>query len=390
MAADAERAGTGLLLAIAAIFILLGAYFQSLRIAIVVMATIPAVLAGVSDRIVVAETRSTCSRSWGNRGLGVAVANAILLTTFAERARLAGASPADAAIEGAQAASADPDDDVGDDLGMLPLALGAAQTAPLGRAVIEACWCTLATLFVLPASFALVQSRARRAHRRWTPTMQNLLPRIRIAGGHVSERIRARGESTRTFSARAVPACSRAWLCVDCARVELEHAGHIGEDTTNQAGAPEERAVPVAAVVSRAVERMLPLPGDSGVSRCRDSRPRARLFPSDSRGPRFSGQARCTARPDRCAGVEGPTQRGRSEGPDGGGPAGRSAGELTSSAQRSSGSKCIGDAWCCRWQRRRCRPTKAEAAGAGSKQQQRRRSYAPGGALGPRLEATPR
>ena len=34
------------------------------------------------------------------------------------------------------------------------------------------------------------------------------------------------------------------------------------KDTSNQPGAPEARAVPVAAVVSRAVERTLPLPGD--------------------------------------------------------------------------------------------------------------------------------
>jgi multidrug efflux pump subunit AcrB len=48
-------------------------------------------------------------------------------------------------------------------LGMVPLALGAAQTAPLGRAVIGGLMGgTLATLFILPSSFALVQSRARR------------------------------------------------------------------------------------------------------------------------------------------------------------------------------------------------------------------------------------
>lgn len=157
---------TGLLLAIAAIFILLGAYFQSLRIAVVVMATIPAVLAGVLIALIIArDTLNVQSFMGAIVALGVAVANAILLTTFAERARMAGASPPDAAIEGAQSrlrpilmtTSAMI-------LGMLPLALGAAQTAPLGRAVIGGLFGgTLATLFVLPASFALVQSRARRA-----------------------------------------------------------------------------------------------------------------------------------------------------------------------------------------------------------------------------------
>jgi Cu/Ag efflux pump CusA len=46
-------------------------------------------------------------------------------------------------------------------LGMVPLAFGAAQTAPLGRAVIGGLLGgTIATLFVLPSFFALTQSRA--------------------------------------------------------------------------------------------------------------------------------------------------------------------------------------------------------------------------------------
>ncbi|MGE4057097.1 MAG: efflux RND transporter permease subunit, partial [Vicinamibacterales bacterium] len=155
----------GLLLASAAIVILLGAYFQSLRIAVVVMATIPAVLAGVLVVLMAAgDTLNVQSFMGAIVSLGVAVANAILVTTFAERARMAGQSPSEAAIEGAQSrlrpilmtTSAMV-------LGMLPLALGAAQTAPLGRAVIGGLiGGTVATLLILPASFALVQSRARR------------------------------------------------------------------------------------------------------------------------------------------------------------------------------------------------------------------------------------
>jgi Cu/Ag efflux pump CusA len=48
-------------------------------------------------------------------------------------------------------------------LGMVPLAAGAEQTASLGRAVIGGLLAaTLATLFVLPSAFALVQSGANR------------------------------------------------------------------------------------------------------------------------------------------------------------------------------------------------------------------------------------
>jgi multidrug efflux pump subunit AcrB len=154
---------TGLLLAIAAIFILLGAYFQSLRIAFVVIMTIPAVLAGVLIALLIGgNTLNVQSFMGAIVAIGVAVANAILLTTFAERARTSGTSSADAAVEGAQSrlrpilmtTSAMV-------AGMIPLALGAAQTAPLGQAVIGGLIAaTVATLFVLPSFFALVQSRA--------------------------------------------------------------------------------------------------------------------------------------------------------------------------------------------------------------------------------------
>jgi predicted RND superfamily exporter protein len=99
----------------------------------------------------------------------VAVANAILLVTFAERHRREEQAESDkAAIEGAQgrlrpilmtscAMIA----------GMVPMALGlmegGEQTAPLGRAVIGGlAAATLATLIVLPTVFALVQGKASR------------------------------------------------------------------------------------------------------------------------------------------------------------------------------------------------------------------------------------
>jgi multidrug efflux pump subunit AcrB len=100
--------------------------------------------------------------------VGVAVANAILLVTFAERSRIGGRDAAAAAIEGARsrlrpilmtsAAML---------AGMLPLAIGfgegSEQTAPLGRAVVGGlAAATLATLLVLPAMFAIVQGRAHR------------------------------------------------------------------------------------------------------------------------------------------------------------------------------------------------------------------------------------
>jgi multidrug efflux pump subunit AcrB len=158
-----EGLQTGLLLAIAAIFILLGAYFQSLRVALIVIATIPAVIGGVLVALTIWGTTLNVQSFMGAIvSLGVAVANAILLTTFAERARAEGGSAGDAALDAARSrlrpilmtTSAMV-------LGMVPLAFGAAQTAPLGQAVIGGLiGATAATLFVLPSLFALVQSRA--------------------------------------------------------------------------------------------------------------------------------------------------------------------------------------------------------------------------------------
>ena len=153
----------GLLLAVVVIFLLLAANFQSLRLSLVVISTVPAVLAGVALTLRLTGTTLNIQSFMGAiMAVGVAVANAILLVTFAERARMSG--NADAALEGATsrlrpilmtsfAMMA----------GMLPLALGTGeggdQTAPLGRAVIGGlAAATLATLFVLPSVFAVVMT----------------------------------------------------------------------------------------------------------------------------------------------------------------------------------------------------------------------------------------
>ena len=100
--------------------------------------------------------------------LGVAVANAILLVTFAERGRLAGLPAAEAAVDGARSRLRPIlMTSLAMIAGMLPMALGLGesgqQTAPLGRAVIGGlALATLATLLVLPAVFALLRHRAGR------------------------------------------------------------------------------------------------------------------------------------------------------------------------------------------------------------------------------------
>jgi multidrug efflux pump subunit AcrB len=159
----------GVALAIIAIFLLLAANFQSLRLAFVVISTAPAVIAGSVLMLLVTGTTLNLQSFMGAiMAIGVAVANAILLVTFAEEHRRTGASSADAAVEGATSrlrpilmtATAMV-------AGMIPMALvlgeAAEQTAPLGRAVIGGLLlATVATLFILPAAYATVQRRVSR------------------------------------------------------------------------------------------------------------------------------------------------------------------------------------------------------------------------------------
>ena len=94
----------GLALAIVVILLLLTANFQSVRLALVVMSTTPAVIAGVVVMLRLTGTTLNLQSFMGAiMAIGVAVANAILLVTFAERHRREqGAEPAQAAVSGAE------------------------------------------------------------------------------------------------------------------------------------------------------------------------------------------------------------------------------------------------------------------------------------------------
>jgi multidrug efflux pump subunit AcrB len=166
----------GLIVAVVVIFLLLAANFQSLRLAFVVVSTVPAVLAGVGVVLWLTGTTLNVQSFMGAiMAIGVAVANAILLVTFAEQSRRQGESPLRTAIDAARArmrpvlmTSA------AMIAGMIPMALalgeGAEATAPLGRAVIGGlAAATLATLIVLPSVYSLLQQSA-------SPTSPSLDP----------------------------------------------------------------------------------------------------------------------------------------------------------------------------------------------------------------------
>jgi multidrug efflux pump subunit AcrB len=161
---------TGLGIAVIAIFLMLVANFQSVRLALAVISTVPAVLLGVVMVLWLTGTTLNIQSAMGAiMAVGVAVANAILLVTFAEKARLASADPLAAAVEGARSRlRAILMTSCAMIAGMLPLALGLGdggdQTAPLGRAVVGGlALATIATLFVLPSVFAILAGRKVRS-----------------------------------------------------------------------------------------------------------------------------------------------------------------------------------------------------------------------------------
>ncbi len=156
----------GLIMSVVVIFLLLTAYFQSVLLALTSLASVPAVIAGASVMLWATGTTLNIQSFVGLiMAIGVATANAILLTSFAETFRREGHEAGAAAVEAAQrrlrplimtsfAMIA----------GMTPMALGwgegGAQTAPLGRAVVGGLIASMmAKLFILPSVFAIVMGR---------------------------------------------------------------------------------------------------------------------------------------------------------------------------------------------------------------------------------------
>lgn len=160
----------GLAVAVVVIFLLLAATFQSVALALTVMSTVPAVLAGVALMLRLTGTTLNLQSFMGAiMAIGVAVANAILLVTFAEQARQRGMTAVQSGVAAAAARMRPVLMTSAAMLaGMLPMALalgeGAEATAPLGRAVIGGLTAaTLTTLVVLPSAYGVLRGSARAA-----------------------------------------------------------------------------------------------------------------------------------------------------------------------------------------------------------------------------------
>jgi multidrug efflux pump subunit AcrB len=166
----------GLLISVLTIFLLLAANFQSFRLALAIILTIPAVLAGVVLMLLATATTLNIQSFMGAiMAIGIAVANSILLVTFAERSRREGRPAAEAAGEGAAGRlRAILMTALAMIFGMIPMAIGVteggAQAAPLARAVIGGLIAaTLTTLTALPSIYAILQAKASVASASLNP-----------------------------------------------------------------------------------------------------------------------------------------------------------------------------------------------------------------------------
>jgi multidrug efflux pump subunit AcrB len=157
---------SGLLVAIVVIFLMLSANYQSFKIPLIILATVPAVVLG--SLILLTITGSTLNlQSYMGiiMSVGVSIANAVLLITNAEQLRQVNGN----ALESARQAAAlrlRPIimTSVAMVAGMLPMAIGHGeggdQVSPLGRAVIGGLIAsTFAVLIILPLVFAWVQGK---------------------------------------------------------------------------------------------------------------------------------------------------------------------------------------------------------------------------------------
>ncbi len=156
----------GLVLSVLVVLLMLAASFQSVREPLIVLTTIPAVLAGVVVALRLTGTSLNVQSLMGAiMSIGVSVANAVLVVTFAKDRWKTGVPQPTAAVDAAKGRLRPVImTSLAMIAGMIPTALalgeGGEQSAPLGRAVIGGLiGSTLATLLFLPALYVLFASR---------------------------------------------------------------------------------------------------------------------------------------------------------------------------------------------------------------------------------------
>jgi multidrug efflux pump subunit AcrB len=153
----------GLAFSVITVFVLLTAYFQSWRLALVSLGAVPGVLSGVALMLLLTRTTLNIESFMGAiMCIGVSVSNSVMLVSFTARDWQQGRPVQEAAVQGAterlrpilMTACAMT-------VGMVPMSLaleaGSQLEAPLGRAVVGGLLVsTVSTLLMLPAIFSIV------------------------------------------------------------------------------------------------------------------------------------------------------------------------------------------------------------------------------------------
>ena len=166
----------GLAMAIVLVYLLVVVNFQSWIDALIIIAALPAALAGIAWMLfITGTTLSVPALTGAIMTMGVATANSILMISFARQRRDEGVPVLSAALEaGATRLRPVMMTALAMIIGMIPMALGlgegAEQNAPLGRAVIGGLlFATVSTLLFVPVVFAGVHRRLESRHPRRDP-----------------------------------------------------------------------------------------------------------------------------------------------------------------------------------------------------------------------------
>jgi multidrug efflux pump subunit AcrB len=166
-------------MAIVLVYLLIVVNFQSWIDSAIVIAALPAALAGIAWMLfITGTTLSVPALTGAIMTMGVATANSILLISFARQRRDEGVEPLAAALDaGATRIRPVLMTALAMVIGMIPMALGLGeggeQNAPLGRAVIGGLvFATVSTLLFVPAVYTAVHLWLLKRKSQWQTTQQ--------------------------------------------------------------------------------------------------------------------------------------------------------------------------------------------------------------------------
>ena len=177
----------GLLAAIVLVYLLIVVNFQSWLDPFIIITALPGALAGIAWALFLTHTRlSEPALTGAIMTMGTATANSILVVSYARERLQDHGDALRAAIEAGKTrfrpvlmtASAMI-------IGMVPMATGEFQNAPLGRAVIGGLLiATLFTLFFVPCVYAMIYNRRTASPEGACHMMKSLRGKVVVGSGH--------------------------------------------------------------------------------------------------------------------------------------------------------------------------------------------------------------